>query len=145
MEEAMKPATVHTPAQAASNGGVLARLRTWWQRRDELDRMDPQELGRIASDVAVSVPELKDMAARGPHAADLLHERMRALGLSKLDVERIAPGLMRDLERTCSCCHEKGVCRNDLATAPDDPAWAGYCPNAEGLTCVRVAKDRLPS
>ena len=139
------PAAGHAPAQTASSGGIVARLRTWWQRRNELSRMDPQELGRIAGDVAVSVPELKGMAARGPHAADLLHERMHALALSRLDVERAAPGLMRDLERVCSCCHEKRVCRRDLTAAPDDSAWAGYCPNAEGLTCVRVAKDRLPA
>ena len=30
---------------------------------------------------------------------------------------------MRDMERTCACCDEKGVCEKDLAARPDDPAW----------------------
>lgn len=130
---------------AGAAGGVLSRLRSWWRRRRELDTMDPQELGWIAQDIAVSVSELKELAARGPHAADLLHERLHALGVSKDDVERVAPGLMRDLERTCSCCTEKGACRRDLAEAADDRAWESYCPNAAGLTCVKVATERLPA
>jgi hypothetical protein len=90
-------------------------------------------------------PELKDLAARGPDAAHLLHERMHVLGLTKVDVERVAQGLMRDMERTCACCGEKRVCEKDLAAQPDDPSWGGYCPNAVALTAVKIAKGRFPA
>jgi hypothetical protein len=123
----------------------LSRLRDWWRRRSELDTMDPEELERIAKDLGMTGPELKNLAARGPDAAHLLYERMQVLGLTKVDVERVAQGLMRDMERTCACCDEKGVCEKDLAARPDDPAWAGYCPNAAALTSVKIIKGHFPA
>ena len=123
----------------------LTRLREWWRRRSELDTMDPEELELIAKDLGLTSRELKELAARGPDATHLLHERMRALGLTTADVERVAHGLMRDMERTCSCCDEKGVCEKDLAARPDDPSWGGYCPNAVALTAAKIAKGRFPA
>jgi hypothetical protein len=117
-----------------------SRLRAWWRRRGELDAMDRQELERIAGDLGMSGSELQSLAARGPHAADELRERMRVLGITGADVEQTALGLMRDLERTCSYCQEKGRCRKDLAEHPDAPDWAGYCPNAIALTAVGNAR-----
>jgi hypothetical protein len=127
-------------------GHVLQRLRAWWQRGGGLDmlEMEPREIERVAEDVRLTAPELRGLVARGPHAADELIERMRVLGIGKDDVEAIAPGLLRDLQRTCAACNVKGVCRRDLAQAPDDPRWEGYCPNASGLTCVKVAKAHAP-
>jgi hypothetical protein len=118
-------------------------LRAWWRRRSELDAVRPEELERLAQDVGITAQELRELVARGPHASDLLYERMRALGLCKQDVERVALGLMRHLVRTCALCNEKGVCQRDLAERPDDRAWEGYCPNAVGLTCAMVAKRQL--
>jgi hypothetical protein len=123
----------------------LSHLRDGWRRRSELDTMDSEELERIAKDLGMSGPELKDLAARGPDAAHLLYERMQILGLTKVDVERVAQGLMRDLERTCACCGEKGVCEKDLAARPDDPAWEGYCRNAAALTSVKIIKGDFPA
>ena len=123
----------------------LTRLREWWRRCSELDTMDPDELELIAKDLGMTGRELKELAARGPDAAHLLYERMHVLGLTETDVERVAHGLMRDMERTCACCDEKGVCEKDLAARPDDPSWGGYCPNAVALTTVKIAKGRFPA
>jgi hypothetical protein len=100
---------------------LLARVRDWWRRHDELSSVDPKELERVAADLGMSTNALKDLAARGPNAANLLYERMHALGLSKADVDHAAQGVMRDLQKTCACCNEKGVCEKDLAKRPDDP------------------------
>jgi hypothetical protein len=127
--------STHTAVDA-----LLARLREWWRREDELSRLDPKEVGRIAADLGMSTSALKDLAARGPDAANLLYERMRALGLSKADVDHAAQGVMRDLQRTCACCKEKGICEKDLTKHPDDPVWKSYCPNAitlESLTRLK--------
>jgi hypothetical protein len=147
MEDAMSQADEREPAASAPTAvhRFLSRLRDWWRRHSELDTMDPEELERIAKDLGMTGPELKDLAARGPDAAHLLHERMHVLGLTKVDVERVAQGLMRDMERTCACCGEKGVCEKDLAAQPDDPSWGGYCPNAVALTAVKIAKSRFPA
>jgi hypothetical protein len=120
----------------------LARLREWWQR-SELAGIDRTELQRMAGEFAMSVHDLEHLVALGPHAADQLHERMRALGIARADVEDVARGLMRDLERACACCNDKDACRHDLAQRPDDPAWQGYCPNATSLESVRRAKGRF--
>jgi hypothetical protein len=147
MEDAMPHAGERHSAEDASTIAYrfLSRLRDWWQRRSELDAMDPDELERVAKDLGMTGPELRDLAARGPDAAHLLHERMRVLDLTDADVERVALGLMRDLERTCACCREKRVCERDLATRPVDPDWAGYCPNAVALTGVKIVKEHLPT
>lgn len=125
-------------------GRMPSRLRAWWRRRSELDTMDRGELDRIAADLGMTGAELKDLAARGPHAADQLRERMRLMGITGADVERIGYGLMRELERTCAHCREKGRCDKDLAARPGDSAWAGYCPNAVALTAVRNAQQHFP-
>jgi hypothetical protein len=78
----------------------------------------------------------------GPEAANLLYERMQALGISKADVDKAAQGVMRDLQRTCACCNEKGVCEKDLAERPDDPVWKSYCPNAVTLESLSELKAR---
>lgn len=141
----MSQADEREPAGSAPTAvhHLLSRLRDWWRRHSELDTMDPEDLERIAKDLGMTGPELKDLAARGPDAAHLLHERMHVLGLTRVDVERVAQGLMRDMERTCACCDEKGVCEKDLAARPDDSAWGGYCPNAAALTSVKINKGRF--
>lgn len=110
-----------------------ARLRDWWRTQNELSLLDSKEIGRVAEDLGLSRDALKDLVARGPDAADLLYERMQALGISKADVDHAAHGMLRDLQRTCASCSEKGVCEKDLAKHPDDPVWKSYCPNAVTL------------
>ena len=124
---------------------LLARWRNWWRTRDELGGLDREELERIAGEFGLSAQDLEDLASRGPGAADLLYERMRALGITRADAERVAHGLMRDLERTCSCCGDKGMCEKDLARHADDPAWKAYCPNAVTLESIKGAKGRFPA
>jgi hypothetical protein len=122
-------------------GALLGRVRDWWQRQEELRALNDHEIERVASDLRISTNALRDLVARGPDAAHLLYERMRALGISEADVRRAADGVMRDLQRTCSVCGEKGVCEWDLRERPDDPVWKTYCPNTvtlESLTKLKV-------
>ncbi len=128
----------------AAVDALLARLRDWWRARNELAGIDQSELGRIAGELGMTAEDLEDLVARGPDAANLLYERMRALGISRADVERSAHGLMRDLERTCACCNEKGVCEKDLTKQPNDPGWKNYCPNAVSLEFLTRLKGHFP-
>jgi hypothetical protein len=100
----------------------------------ELETLAVQELDRLAQDVGVDRATLRALAARGPHAADLLPARLASLGL---DPERIAyrdPGVSRDLERVCAFCDYKHRCAADLG-ASGVPA---YCPNADTLRVLLV-------
>ena len=140
--------TQEGPALAAARH-LLARVREWWGRRSELDTMHPDDLARLARDLGMTGPELRDLAARGPEASHLLYERMHALGLAKADVERLAPGLMRDLERTCACCNEKGVCERDLGGTPWESRLGRLLPERGGAYvrhgCQRPLTARLRS
>lgn len=119
---------------------LLTRVRDWWRRRSELSHLDDRELGRVAAELGISTEALEDLVERGADAAHNLYERMRALGLSKADVDAAAHGIMRDLQRTCACCNEKGVCQRDLAERPDDPVWNSYCPNSVTLQALVALK-----
>jgi hypothetical protein len=119
---------------------LLERVRDWWRRQEELGTLDDKEIGRVAADLSISTSTLRDLVARGPDAAHLLYERMRALGISEADVHRAADGVMRDLQRTCAVCREKGVCEWDLRERPDDAVWKSYCPNAVTLESLTKLK-----
>jgi hypothetical protein len=140
MPEPAEPVEHEEPKAAT----FLARWREWWRGRHELDHLDRRELERMAGEFGMTGRDLEDLVARGPHAADLLYERMLALGIERTDVDRIAGGLMRELKRTCACCGDKRTCEKDLASRPDDPVWKTYCPNAVSLEAVRNAKGRFP-
>lgn len=122
--------------------GFFAQIFARWREQMELSQMPHAELGRMAHELGLSSDELRSLAAKGPHAADLLYERMQALGVSRTDVDRLGWNLMRDLEKTCACCGDKGQCRADLAAHPDSPAWKEYCPNAMSLEAIRRTKGR---
>ncbi len=122
----------------------LSRLAAWFQAPGELAALPREEVERIAHDIGMSAAELREVAARGPGGADLLHERLAAMGLSRADVDRVAFGLMRDLERDCACCGSKDECAHDLREQPDSPGWTGYCANAATLESIRRTKGRAP-
>ncbi|HEX5998511.1 MAG TPA: hypothetical protein VFZ16_03780 [Hyphomicrobiaceae bacterium] len=73
----------------------VSKLRAWWRKRSELDSMERCELERIAGELGMTGSELKELAERGSHTADQLHERMRLLGITAAEVERVADGLMQ--------------------------------------------------
>ena len=132
------------PFKAAED--FIARVRTWWQHGNELKDMDRHEVDRIAADLGMTARDLEELAARGPDAAELLHRRLTALGLSRSDVERTALGLMRDLERTCSLLRSaRASASRTSPTGRTDPAWKSYCPNAISLESVAGTKGRFPA
>ena len=79
----------------------------------------------------------------GPRSAELLHRRMEALGVTHADIDRLSFGLIRDLERDCSCCSAKDECRADLVHQPESPGWTAYCANARTLDAARKARGRV--
>ena len=127
--------STHTAVEA-----FLARISNWWAR-NKLASIDQKELGRIAGEFGMTTADLLSLVERGPDAAHLLYERMRVLGVSQEDVGRAAHVIMRDLERTCACCNDKGVCEKDLVQHPDDPVWKTYCPNAVTLESLVKLKE----
>jgi hypothetical protein len=129
----------------ASVDDLLAHLRRWWQDPDGLAGLDDREARHIARDLGLTPADLRDFVARGPHAADLLLERLAALGLDRADIEAAAPGLMGDLQKTCAHCRDKGVCESELVYRPGENGWQRYCPNASTLEALARAKSTAKS
>ena len=60
-------------------GALLGRIRDWCRRQEEMNALGSKEIARIAEDLRISTGTLRNLIARGPDAANLLYERMRAL------------------------------------------------------------------
>ena len=139
------PQSAQKPIAMGGAHGLLQRLHLWWQRRHELGDLDRGELDRLAGELGMTATDLQNLVAQGARGAELLRLRLETLGITRTDIERVYPGLMRDLERTCSCCEEKSVCKRDLGRRSTSDDWKDYCPNAISLESVRRTKGRFPA
>jgi hypothetical protein len=124
---------------------VIDMFAEWLHHRREIDELcacGAAEHARIAHDLGVSDDTLDDLVRRGPHAADELPKMMKALGLDPAAVARAQPLIMRDLERVCSQCPHKRVCKDDLAHGTAAQEYEVYCGNAETLDALRGGSAR---
>ncbi len=121
--------------------GILDRLARWF-RRDELAGLPQDDVERMAHDLGVCESDLRQLAAADAGSAELLYERLAALGITEADIERVAFGLTRTLETDCARCGSKEQCARDLAEQPQAPGWMSYCSNAQTLASVQCAKGR---
>lgn len=96
-----------------------------------LGRCGDADLARIAGDIGLNVGELTALARKGPHAADLLYDRLASLGLDADVIGRSMPAVVQDLQRVCAFCESKGRCKHDLHES--SVPWPDYCPNARSL------------
>jgi hypothetical protein len=121
---------------------LMATAKAFRQRRasvDEIDRLGPQETRCIARDLGISTDDLRVLAAKDRNAADLLYRRMQTIGL---DPARVDFTVMRDLQRGCSQCLDKGLCVHELEDRPREPTWPKYCPNEQ--TLAALAQEQPP-
>jgi Family of unknown function (DUF6455) len=124
---------------------LSAATKAFWQRQasvNEIDRLDGQDLTFLARDLGIPADEIRALAATDKNAADLLVRRMQTLGL---DPTRIDHALMRDLQRCCSKCTEKGLCIHELEDRPRDPTWPQYCPNKQTLAALTTQVASEPA
>ena len=125
------------PWTAASAG-----FATWWRNmravRASVGELEGcgKEVTQIARDLGLTPAELRNIASKGPGAADQLETRLEALHLNSAALRRDDPLVMRDLERVCTQCGSKYRCERDLARFPDDAVWRKYCPNATTLDAL---------
>lgn len=96
------------------------------------------EIERMARDIRMSPSELRAVARRGTHSADLLPGRMAALDLDANEVGRIEGAAFRDLQRVCSLCKSHRRCARDFARNAPTAAWERYCPNTDTLAALNA-------
>lgn len=124
--------------------GALSFVADWWRnlrsRRaamGELNRCGDDEADHIARDIGVSSSELRTLAGKWPNSADLLSQRIAAVGLKTENVRQTEPRVLQDLQRVCTLCAERARCEHDLDQDPGDRVWRGYCPNVATLDALR--------
>src|SRR5512146_2462302 len=90
---------------------AAAVLRQWWQAwtGNGPAFANPccsaeSEVERIATDIGMSVAELRELSKLGPESGELLMRRMTALDLDRKGVEHVQPETFRDLQRLCTLC-----------------------------------------
>lgn len=107
------------------------------ESRKELAHMSTSDIEMLAVDCGLSPGQLRDMLARGPHAADELLQLMKELALDESSVKSIGRGAFNDMKLICAECGRKSICRKSLrrgTAANDHPA---FCNNAELLADMK--------
>jgi hypothetical protein len=142
MEGAMTSRTHETPAYPTLEP-ILDVIANWVKKyryavglRNELARCGPDEIARAARDLGVSPGELGRLASKGPHAADQLPKLLRALGVDPKKLSSGDPAMMRDLQRLCITCGQKGRCEHELAAGTAARNFRDFCPNAISLDAL---------
>ena len=72
-----------------------------------------------------------------PHRADQMPRLLEALGISALDVARVEPMVVHDMERVCALCESKRECNRDLASGASAEHYQEYCLNAPKIAQLR--------
>jgi hypothetical protein len=109
--------------------------------RDELGECSQEDVMRIAKDLGVAVSDLRGLAAKGPGAVDALQKMLLALSVDPQALAKADPAVMRDLQRICIVCSQKGRCRHELAEGTSAENFREFCPNAYTLEAWFKQKD----
>jgi len=80
--------------------------------------------------------ELRVLAGKWPHSADLLGRRMRQIKLDAAEIVQVEPEVVRDLERVCTLCASKRRCSRDFPKERSPSSWQAYCPNTMTLKAL---------
>ena len=136
---ALEPGKKRMPLAAPA-----AALGRWWRKQRDIrrslasfDQCDDREVAHMASDVNLTVGELRAALRHTPEDAKLLLRRMAVLGLDSEGLARREAGVMRDLERLCAICPTKKRCRKELKQDPHNPAWRKHCLNEPTLAALQ--------
>lgn len=123
-------------------GGFIAWTRglsSRFTRLRELRSLDQQELGGIARDLGVTVPELFRLASQGANIEWLLEQRLAEMGLSAKLMQARHPKVLRDLDRVCGNCDSARRCASDFAQGKS--RRSAYCPNTQTLEALQKSGE----
>ena len=117
----------------------VERLRQWFENleRQDLGGLGERDLGRVATEVGVSVRELHELNRRGPNAASRLPHRLQVVGIDPAKFASEQPEEFRDMQRLCALCAHHGRCGRELSRDPQGSNWESYCPNATTIGAHR--------
>jgi hypothetical protein len=120
---------------------VLDAIAGWINKyrhivRDELGECSQEDVMRIAKDLGVPVSDLLGLATKGARSADVLQKMLLALSVDPKALAKNDPAVMRDLQRLCIVCSQKGRCQHELAQGTAAEHFHEFCPNAYTLDAL---------
>ena len=125
------PAETHTIFESIARW--VRNYRESLETSHELMQCEPQDVAAIAQDLMISPEELRSLAHESPDSARLLYRMLTALGVDAAALSQHDPLMMRDLERLCVSCTNKGKCAHELATGGAPEHYGNFCPNSYTL------------
>jgi transcriptional regulator with XRE-family HTH domain len=136
----------HTePVSAETMFGAIAHWIGKYRSHtgEAFGRCSPDEVKQIAKDLGMSAGDLREIARKGPGAADLLQRMLIALDVDPVALAKDDPAVMRDLQRLCVSCTHKRRCRHELAAGTASRHFHEFCPNAFTLDAL-FERERPP-
>src|SRR5690348_10388576 len=131
----------------SGESSLLSRVFDWIRAHlaqdSELANMSYQDLQFLASDIGVSVADLRAIGPKITDHDDLMKRMMLARGLDPDVVRRALSAVMRDMEVTCARCRDVGTCQRALAANTAAEHCHEFCPNAsvmDDLLAVKAQK-----
>ena len=131
MSDSLHASALHT---------TFAAIARWVDRyRDMLDptrqfgSCSPDDVRAMAHDLSLTPDDLVTLTRKGPNAARLLSELLKALGVDPKKLAQQDPAMVRDLQRLCVSCGYKRQCEHDLLEGTSASHYTEYCPNAYTL------------
>lgn len=115
------------------------KLSVRFGQTSELQKLDPDEINRIARDFGVSVSDLLTLAKSDGHVQELLTQRLAEMGLSEKLLQDRHPKEFGDLNRVCASCASTKRCTNDFLQHKS--GHSDYCPNTDTLEALRAIGD----
>jgi hypothetical protein len=149
MESAM-PDQVHEPHYPTVEfvldavAGWINKYRQATGLHDEFGHCSPEDVRQIAKDLGVPASELRKLAAKAPGAADMIKKMLIALRVDPHVLVNTNLAVMRDLQRLCVVCSQKGRCEHELAKGTASEHFREFCPNAFTLDALLKQKNNQP-
>jgi hypothetical protein len=116
--------------------GWINKYRHMHGVHDEFGQCSQEDVLRIAKDLGVPISDLRGLAAKGPGAPDVLQKMLLALSVDPQVLAKADPAVMRDLQRLCILCSQKGRCQHELAKGTAGEHFREFCPNAYTLDAL---------
>ena len=130
---------------------VLDAIANWVNKyrnvaaaHSDFEQCSPDDVRQIAGDLGVPVSELRAISAKVPGSAELLSKMLTALRVDPEALAKSDPAVMRDLQRLCVSCGQKGRCQHELAKGTAAEHFHEFCPNAFTLDALFKSKKPAP-
>ena len=112
---------------------------------NELAHCGADEVKAMAKDLGMTSADLRELASKGPHSADLLRRMLVALKVDPKVLDQMDQRVTRDLQRLCTTCGDKRRCQHELAAGTAVHNMHEFCPNAVTLKALFGTGELKPA